>query len=465
MNILCIGNSFSVDTTWLVPNIVTDLGLEDFFIGNLYEGGCSLDLHWDHWCNDAEVYKFYESDGGEWESREGVSIAQAVAARKWDWICIQHGTRDGSQYSKPQSYGHLADLIAGLRAMAGEDVKFAFNMTWVGDQDKPKSEMPEYRGRLDELYEDICAVTSRVVVPLVDVVSPAGTAIQNFRQDYDGPMCRDGYHLHRSTGRYIAAMTFLKALLGVDISRIQWAPEGMETLREKAIAAAEQALAAPFTSGKVTGKTVLYLVRHGESEANKRDAFLGHGDLPLTEQGIAQAELAAGYLESLGADAIYSSDLIRAHETAKRTAARLGLPVKTDSNLREVDAGEWDGLAFREIWEKYPETFKVWAFDIGHGACDGGENIGQLRQRVVGALNYIARANVGKRVMIFAHGTPIRIAGCMAMGKALAELKDVPWAANASTTTLEWENGKLRLVEYGREDYMGDLVTKLPEGV
>ena len=81
------------------------------------------------------------------------------------------------------------------------------------------------------------------------------------------------------------------------------------------------------------------------------------------------------------------------------------------------------------------------------------------------ALTYIARANVGKKVLVFAHGTPIRIAGCVAMGRPVEELKEVPWAANASTTTLEYENGAFRLVEYSREDYMGALVTKLPDGV
>ena len=465
MNILCIGNSFSVDTTWLLPQIITDLKLKAYHVGNLYVGGCSLNMHWEHLCSDAKVYKYYQTEGGEWESREEVSIAEAIAQRKWDWISIQAGTKDGSRYSQEESYEKLPALVEKVRALAGADTKIAFNMTWVGDQDKPKSEMPHYRGRLDELYRDIAAVTERVITPLVDKVCPTGTAVQNFRLDYDGPLCRDGYHLHRGIGRYVAGLAFLRAIAGVDISAIRWTPEGAEDLRERAIAAVEQAMVRPFAVDAVEGKTTLYLVRHGESEANKRDAFLGHMDLPLTERGLAQAQLAAEHACTLGADAIYSSDLQRAYQTAACTAAKVGMTVKTDANLREVDAGEWDGMTFADIWEKYPETFGVWANDIGHGACDGGENIGQLRQRVVGALNYIARANVGKKVLIFAHGTPIRIAGCMGLGKPIEELKDVPWAANASTTTLEWENGTFRLVEYSREDYMGDLVTKLPEGV
>ena len=465
MNILCIGNSFSVDTTWLLPQIITDLKLKEYHVGNLYVGGCSLNMHWEHLCGDAKVYKYYQTEGGEWESREEVSIAEAIAERKWDWISIQAGTKDGSRYSQEGSYENLPALVEKVRALAGPDTKIAFNMTWVGDQDKPKSEMPHYRGRLDELYRDIAAVTERVVTPLVDKVCPTGTAVQNFRLDYDGPMCRDGYHLHRGIGRYVAGLAFLKAIVGVDISAIRWTPEEAESLRERAIAAVEQAMVRPFAVDAVEGKTIMYLVRHGESEANQRDAFLGHMDLPLTERGLAQAELAAGHVCTLGVDAIYSSDLQRAYQTACATAERLGLPVKTDPNLREVDAGEWDNMTFAELWEKYPETFGIWANDIGNAGCDGGETAKQLRNRVMGALGYIARANRGKTVLVFCHGTPIRIAGCIGKGMPIEALKDIPWAANGSATTLEYENGSFRLVEYSREDYMGALVTKLPENV
>lgn len=464
MKILCIGNSFSVDTTWLIPHIAKDLGMEDFHFGNLYVGGCSIKMHLQHLESDAPVYKFYESRGGEWEGREEYRITDAVLSDSWDWISIQAGTKDGSRYSKAESYADLPRLVRLIKALA-PTAKIALNMTWVGDQSKPRSEMPEYRERLDDLYRDIAALTRDLVTPMVDKVLPTGTAIQNFRLDYDGPMCRDGYHLDRSIGRYVAGLSFLKALTGLDISGVSWMPEGTEMHRCAAIAAVQKAMEQPFAVRPVIGKTTLCLIRHGESEANRRDAFLGHCDLPLTDIGIKQAEAAATFMKDFGADAIYSSDLCRAHETAKRSAAVLDLTVKTDPNLREVDAGEWDNKTFDELREQYPETFGIWSSDIGVAGCDGGETVAQLRNRVMGALTYIARANVGKKVLVFSHGTPIRIAGCVAMGRPIEELKEVPWAANASTTTLEYENGSFRLVEYSREDYMGSLVTKLPDGV
>lgn len=209
-------------------------------------------------------------------------------------------------------------------------------------------------------------------------------------------------------------------------------------------------------------KTTVCLIRHGESQANLRDAFLGHGNLELTERGRAQAGLAAAFLKDKGADAIYSSDLSRAHETAKATAALLGLEVTTDPQLREIDAGDWDFLTFSELRERFTESFRIWTEDLENAVCDGGESVKQLRERILSAVTRIAEENEGKRALIFSHGTPIRLMGAHAMGKGIGE---IPWPANASTTTLEYENGCFRMVEYSREDYMGELVTKLPDDV
>ena len=100
--------------------------------------------------------------------------------------------------------------------------------------------------------------------------------------------------------------------------------------------------------------TRLYLIRHGESEANKIDAFAGHSQFNLTEQGRAQAQKAAEYLSTLQVDAIYSSDLPRAYQTAEPTAKRLGMEIITSKQLREIDAGEWEGRTFNDLQKTIP---------------------------------------------------------------------------------------------------------------
>ena len=112
------------------------------------------------------------------------------------------------------------------------------------------------------------------------------------------------------------------------------------------------------------GKTTeIYLIRHGESQANEKNVFIGHGDLDLTEKGKKQAELTAEYLKACHFDVIYSSDLLRAYHTAEATAKKLGLPIVKDERLREIDAGEWDFKTFDDLEKEYQESYGVVAFE------------------------------------------------------------------------------------------------------
>ena len=210
------------------------------------------------------------------------------------------------------------------------------------------------------------------------------------------------------------------------------------------------------------GKTILFMVRHGESEANKRDAYLGHYDLPLTEIGRKQAEMAADFAQTLGVDAIYTSDLSRARSTAFATARRLGLSVQAAPQMREMYMGQWEDMTFDRVRSDYAELFFIWANDIANGITPGGETVKELESRVLAAMTAIAERNPGKRVLVFCHGTPIRAMAAHGMGKAIGA---IPWPSNASVTTLEYEAGKFTCTQYSRDDFMGEFVTRLPDNV
>lgn len=212
--------------------------------------------------------------------------------------------------------------------------------------------------------------------------------------------------------------------------------------------------------------TTIYLIRHGQSVANENNAFLGHGDLPLTEIGHQQARSASEFLKQKKvADAIYSSDLLRAYYTAKPTADRLNLPIVKDEALREIYAGKWEKVAFDTIAERYTESFHTWTTDIGNARCDGGESVVELQARVVGALKRIAEENPDRVVYVFTHATPIRVFAAHCLQKTPDEFKDVPWAGNASITEAIYDGESFNLVKYGENDFMGDLATKLPANV
>lgn len=212
-------------------------------------------------------------------------------------------------------------------------------------------------------------------------------------------------------------------------------------------------------------KTTVYLVRHGQSVGNLRDLFIGHTDIELTELGLQQAKMAAGYLKDFPLDAIYSSDLQRAYNTACALGELKHLPVIKTQQMREIFGGKWEEESFPDLGKNYTEDFSVWCEDFGNARCTDGESVAELQSRIVGEVRRIVEENPGKSVAIFCHATPIRVFRAHCEGATTAEMKDIPWASNASTTVAEYENGAFRLIEYSIDHYMGDLVTALPDDV
>jgi broad specificity phosphatase PhoE len=143
--------------------------------------------------------------------------------------------------------------------------------------------------------------------------------------------------------------------------------------------------------------TTLLLARHGETDWNREGRWQGWADPPLNETGRIQARLLAEQLRETPFDAVYSSDLQRARETAEILAAPHGVPVVTDRDLREIDVGSWSGLTRAEIAERFPD-----------GTRPDGETHEQHATRVRGAVTRIARDHPGGRVLIVGHGGTIR---------------------------------------------------------
>lgn len=213
------------------------------------------------------------------------------------------------------------------------------------------------------------------------------------------------------------------------------------------------------------GTTQIYLIRHGESQANAVDAFLGHDDLDLTEKGQQQARLAAAYLRDIPVDVVYSSDLKRAYHTALPTARMLGMEILCSSRLREISGGEWEQVPFRELEERYPEAWNIWVNDIGNAVCPGGESVLEMQSRFTAEVERLARENEGKTIFIFTHSTPIRVLKAAWDGKTVDEIKDVPWAGNASVTHGEYADGIFRILSYGVNDFLKTPAATLPNHV
>lgn len=141
----------------------------------------------------------------------------------------------------------------------------------------------------------------------------------------------------------------------------------------------------------------ILIARHGETEWNRSGRWQGWADPPLNDTGRAQAAELAKQLRATPFDAVYSSDLRRARETAEVVAAPHGVPVVVDPELREIDIGSWSGLTHDEIRERYPD-----------GTRPDGETREQHATRVRAAVERIARANLQRRVLIVTHGGTMR---------------------------------------------------------
>jgi broad specificity phosphatase PhoE len=152
--------------------------------------------------------------------------------------------------------------------------------------------------------------------------------------------------------------------------------------------------------------TIILIARHGESDWNRTKRWQGHADRPLTERGREQARALAERLGHIELDAVYSSDLQRARDTAAVVAESQELELRIEPDLREVDVGSWSGLTRAEAEERFPEGFARWS--AGFPGWEDGETYDDMTKRVLAAVDRIATAHADERTLVVSHGGPIR---------------------------------------------------------
>ncbi|MFE2110010.1 bifunctional RNase H/acid phosphatase [Kitasatospora sp. NPDC059463] len=188
------------------------------------------------------------------------------------------------------------------------------------------------------------------------------------------------------------------------------AEEPLETAAPKAGWAAPADLGTP---------TTLVLLRHGETHLTPEKRFSGSGgtDPELSEKGRWQAERAAEALAARGSiQAVVASPMRRTRQTAETVAARLGLDVRYEEGLREVDFGAWEGLTFAEVRERHPEDLTAWLGSTKVRPTGGGESFATLTHRVGVARDKVLARHPGKTVLVVSHVSPIKTLVRLALG-------------------------------------------------
>jgi probable phosphoglycerate mutase len=191
--------------------------------------------------------------------------------------------------------------------------------------------------------------------------------------------------------------------------------------------------------------TRILLVRHGQSVGNAERRFGGHTPTPLSQLGHAQAEATARALAREGVTAVYSSDLLRAVQTAEPLARAAGLPVRRTDAFRERSVGRLEGLTFEEAAESHPEEYAALLRRDFEHVLAGGESYRQLLDRAARELDAAVARHAGGCLAVFSHTGAICILVLHLMGALDApDLRPV-WisSSNCGVTRFELQHGGL----------------------
>jgi broad specificity phosphatase PhoE len=209
--------------------------------------------------------------------------------------------------------------------------------------------------------------------------------------------------------------------------------------------------------------TRLILARHGETDWNLEGRYQGQADLPLNERGREEAKLLAERLRVEKIEAIYSSDLARAYETAKIIAEALGQEVKTLESLREVDTGVWTGLTLEEVEKRYPEHLREWRADPLKVKRLEGESYLELFERTKAAIKEIVEVHPEETALIVSHGGNIK---CIVLdGLGVGAERGIEMASrfaadNASLHILQYDGDQVVIETLNNRCHLDQLTMK-----
>jgi probable phosphoglycerate mutase len=198
---------------------------------------------------------------------------------------------------------------------------------------------------------------------------------------------------------------------------------------------------------------ILYCVRHGESEFNAEGRIQGQTDVSLSRRGRKQAAALATAMTQLSIQAIYSSPLARAMQTAEPVAAALRLPVLTDPRLMEINAGLFQGLRWTEIEQSHPAEAARWMAQEPDFVIPGGESRRALMLRGRAALEAIRETGL-PQVLVVAHGGVLT--------GAIKSLLGIPPEGNpfslfnAAISRVDWGN-HFRLITLNQTDHLREV--------
>jgi broad specificity phosphatase PhoE len=191
--------------------------------------------------------------------------------------------------------------------------------------------------------------------------------------------------------------------------------------------------------------TRVVLARHGETEWNRVERFRGRTDIELNETGHRQAQAVAQRLSSWQTEAIYSSPLKRALQTAQPIAQACGLEVQGLEGIIDIDYGDCAGLSPEEFSTRHPDLFEKWRDAPQRVRFPGGEGLEDVRRRAWRAVEEICSTHEDGTLILVSHVVVNRVLICAALGVGNSSFWKIG-QDNAAVNVIEAEQGGYRLL-------------------
>ncbi len=224
LKILAIGNSFSIDAIEQNLYELAHAQGDSLVIGNAYIGGCSIDRHWGNTYNGKTDYSYRKIIGGKRTIQDKKTLKEIIQDDEWDLITVQQASPVSGV---PDTYVHLNDLMDYVRQTARKPFHFAFHETWAYSKDCVRKGYNEYyQGSPLIMYRSILNTVWQETrkVGINDII-PSGVSIQRARAILGDSLNRDGFHLEKTYGRYVAACTWCEFLTGKSVLNNPYFPQ------------------------------------------------------------------------------------------------------------------------------------------------------------------------------------------------------------------------------------------------
>jgi probable phosphoglycerate mutase len=200
---------------------------------------------------------------------------------------------------------------------------------------------------------------------------------------------------------------------------------------------------------------IIIFVRHGLTDWNRAGRFQGQTDIELNQEGLEQAERTGLLFREHRIDAVYSSDLVRARQTAEPIGQATGLPVIVAPGLRERRYGVLEGRTHDEVLRDHPETYGRWrARDPDFDLPGGGESLRALHRRVDSQMRAFARSHAGQTVVAVTHGGVLDCVYRIAASLPIEAPRSFD-LRNASLNRVRWDGGAFSVVSWGDVAHLG----------